>query len=188
MPLSVSNLVASNDIAFQNPPYLWTQRWPADLQGLQLMRIIGETPSPVKKIQQKQGREIVHLDKPTLRKQSILKMPFQNPISSSAGPPFKPILACWGLRSPRLRKTLTLFRDFGGRAALQGREKIVHYPCHSDRFRRSNATEEEWRNPENVSLTMPHQGVLSNLPSPFDVPSRTEAPPYRRQLFDAHWC
>jgi hypothetical protein len=44
--------------------------------GLMLMRIIGETHSTVKKIQQKQGREIVHLDKPVLRKQSILKTPF----------------------------------------------------------------------------------------------------------------
>jgi hypothetical protein len=33
--------------------------------------------------------------------------------------------------------------------------------CHSDRLRRSNATEEEWRNPENLSFTMPIQGVLS---------------------------
>jgi hypothetical protein len=49
--------------------------------GLMLMRIIGETHSAVKKIQQKQGREIVHLDKPILRKQSILKTPFQNPTS-----------------------------------------------------------------------------------------------------------
>jgi hypothetical protein len=49
--------------------------------GLKLMRIIGETHSSVKKIQQKQGREIVHLDKPILGKQSILKTPFQNPTS-----------------------------------------------------------------------------------------------------------
>jgi hypothetical protein len=65
--------------------------------GLKLMRIIGETHSAVKKIQQKQGREIVHLDKPILRKQSILKTPFQNPISLErrARPPINPGVPDW---------------------------------------------------------------------------------------------
>ena len=49
------------------------------------MRIIGETRSAVKKIQQKQPREIVHLDKPTLQKQSIVKTPFQYSAVFGAG-------------------------------------------------------------------------------------------------------
>jgi hypothetical protein len=72
MPLSVSN-----DVSFPKPALTVDPTVARRFAGLQLMRIIGETRSPVKKIQQNRQREIGHLDKPTLRKQSILKKPFQ---------------------------------------------------------------------------------------------------------------
>ena len=34
--------------------------------------------------------------------------------------------------------------------------------CHLDRRRRSFATEEEWRDPDNVSFAMLMQGILTN--------------------------
>jgi hypothetical protein len=74
MPLSVSNYVS-----FPRPALTVDPTVARRFAGLQLMRIIGETRSPVKKIQQNRQREIGHLDKPTLRKQSILKTLFQNP-------------------------------------------------------------------------------------------------------------
>jgi hypothetical protein len=63
MPLSVSNYVS-----FPKPALTVDPTVARRFAGLQLMRIIGETRSPVKKIQQNHRREKGHLDKPTLRK------------------------------------------------------------------------------------------------------------------------
>ena len=49
--------------------------------SVQLMRSIGEMRSSVNKILSQKQREIGHLDKPTLRNKSILKMAFQDPTS-----------------------------------------------------------------------------------------------------------
>jgi hypothetical protein len=89
MPLSVSNYVS-----FPRPALTVDPTVARRFAGLQLMRIIGETRSPVKKIQQNRQHEIGHLDKPTLQNTSILKKPFQHPSSWSAS-----ALACGNLKS-----------------------------------------------------------------------------------------
>ena len=102
--------------------------------GVQLMRIIGEAHSAVKKIQQNHQREIGHLDKPTLRKQPILKTPFQSS-------------AILDRSRPRLRRLAHSVATFGERAALtalQGRLKIIYSLSFRLIPREQDATEEEW--------------------------------------------
>jgi hypothetical protein len=40
---------------------------------------------------------------------------------------------------------------------------IKIYPCHPEQVRGSHATEDESKDPENISLTMPRQGVLTKI-------------------------
>jgi hypothetical protein len=143
--------------------------------GLKLMRIIGETRSVVKKIQQKQGREIVHLDKPILRKQSILKTPFQNPTSLDRRAPDRCAfhLAGWkpgfGLNGAVKPSPARIHKVPDPRSSAVIRSKVL--PSTFGDF---------WQ--------FWHSWQFSPIRLPIDVPSRTEAPPCCQRAFDAHWC
>jgi hypothetical protein len=71
-------------------------------------------------------------------------------------------------RGPNFRPIADSAANGDRRAAWIEHFVSVHYltqhanveACHLDRRRRSGATEEEWRDPENASITMPIQGVL----------------------------
>jgi hypothetical protein len=144
--------------------------------GLMLMRIIGETHSAVKKIQQKQGREIIHLDKPILRKQSILKTPFQNPTSLERRAPRQVRFSPGGVEA-------RFWLEWGRKALACADFNKVPDPRSSVSIRRKvlpSTFGDFWQ--------FWHSWQFSLIRLPIDVPSRTEAPPCCQRAFDAHWC
>jgi hypothetical protein len=144
--------------------------------GLKLMRIIGETHSAVKKIQQKQGREIVHLDKPILRKQSILKTPFQNPTSLERRAPDRCRFSPGGVEA---RFSL----EWGGKALACADFNKVPDP-------RSFAVIRGKVLPSTFGDFLAILALLAIFfnPPPYRcaIPNRSTAMP--PAAFDAHWC